>query len=117
MLSAALAQNEVRPAVFDFANLLGAYLAGDRAAALQDAPLIENDPSPFGLIARALAGNMEGEHDKARRAVDRLIALNPAWATDPRRLLAKFFPVAEVRDRLLHDLEAAGLHASSSPSP
>jgi tetratricopeptide (TPR) repeat protein len=117
MLTAALAQNEVRPAVFDFANLLGAYLAGDHAAALQNAALIENDPSPFGLLARALVGSMERDHDKARQAIGRLIALNPTWGSDPRRQLAKFFPSADVRDRLLRDLDAAGLHAGSSDFP
>lgn len=113
MLRQSATQGEVRPAVFDFAMFLGAYLEGDHAAASQHAAVIENDASLFGVLARALAGNMQGDHDKAKQAIARLIALNPAWGTDPRRQLAKFFPAADVRDRLLHDLEAAGLHATN----
>jgi len=113
MLDDAATQSVVQPAGFDFARFLGAYLAGDRAAASQYAALIDNDPSLFGLLARALVGNMEGDHDKARQAINRLIALNPGWGADPRRQLAKFFPSADVRDRLLHDLDAAGLHPTN----
>ncbi len=113
MLDASAAENVVRPAGFDFAQFLGAYLAGDRAAALRHAAVIENDPSPFGLLARALVGNMEGDHVKASQAIDRLVTLNPCWGADPRRQLTKFFPSDEVRDRLLHDLDAAGLHPTN----
>jgi tetratricopeptide (TPR) repeat protein len=112
VLDASAAENVVRPAGFDFALFLGAYLAGDRSAASRHAAVIENDPSLFGLLARALVGNMEGDHVKASQAIDRLVALNPGWGAEPSRQLAKFFPAAEVRDRLLHDLDAAGLHAT-----
>ena len=112
MLDTVATQTVIRPVGFDFARFLGAYLAGDRATAARHAAVIENDASVYGLLARALVGAMDGDQDKAKQATQRLIALNPAWGADPRRQLAKFFPAADVRDRLLHNLDAAELHAA-----
>jgi TolB-like protein len=112
MLNAAAAQTVIQPVGFDFARFLGAYLAGDRATAQRYAAVIENDASLYGLLARALVGTMVGDHDKAMQAIDRLVAVNPAWRANPRRQLAKFFPAANVRERLLSDLDAAGLHVT-----
>ncbi|MFI5015829.1 MAG: hypothetical protein ACHQAY_26125 [Hyphomicrobiales bacterium] len=113
MLSEAAAHSVARPSWFEFYMFLGTYLAGDLAAASRHASLIASDGSPLGLIARAVIAGLGGERDKARQAIDRLVALNPAWRTEPRRQLAKFFPAAEVQDRLLRDLEAAGLVATN----
>jgi Tfp pilus assembly protein PilF/TolB-like protein len=113
MLNEAAAHSLVRPEWFDFHLFLAAYLAGDFAAATRCAAVIANNNSLFGLLAGALVAKIAGDPDKARRAIDRLVALNPGWRTGPERQLAKFFPAANVRDRLLHDLEAVGLGATN----
>jgi Tfp pilus assembly protein PilF/TolB-like protein len=113
MLNEAAAHSLVRPEWFDFHLFLAAYLAGDFAAATRCASVIANNNSLFGLLAAALVAKMAGEPDTARHAIDRLVALNPGWRTGPDRQLAKFFPAADVRDRLLHDLEAVGLGATN----
>ena len=111
MLNEAAAHTLVRPAWFDSYLFIGAYLAGDRAAASQHAAMIANDGSPIGLIARTVAADMAGDHDRAKQAVAKLVAINPKWRTGPRRLLAKYFPSAAIQDRLLNVLEAEGLGA------
>jgi tetratricopeptide (TPR) repeat protein len=110
MLREAAELMQIRPVSINFHLFLGAYLADDRAQAPRYAVLIENEPSPFGLLARALSARMNGDREKGTQAIDRLVALSPGWGTDPRRQLAKFFPVAELRDRLLRDLDEFGLH-------
>jgi tetratricopeptide (TPR) repeat protein len=112
LLEDAAAADVVRPIAFDFGRFLAAYLMDDRGTATRYAAMIEGDPSVYGLLARALAAQMTGDADKARLAVDRLLRLNATWGTDPQRQLTKFFPAAAVRNRLLADLEAAGLRAS-----
>ena len=114
MLEQAVAYTVVRPAWFDSYLFLGTYLAGDLAAAAEHASMVQNDDLPLGFIARAVAANMSGDRDKARRAIEGLVALNSLWLVDPRRQIGKFFPSADIQDRLLHDLEAAGLGATSS---
>jgi TolB-like protein/tetratricopeptide (TPR) repeat protein len=114
MLNEAARHTLVRPAWFDSYLFIGAYLAGERAAAEQHAAMIANDQSPIGLIARAVAADMAGEHDKARLAVGKLVAINPLWRTQPQRLLGKYFPSAEVQDRLIGVLEAEGLRMAGA---
>jgi TolB-like protein len=113
MLNEAATHTLSRPAWFDFHLFIGAYLQGNLASASQHAAVIENDRSLFGLLARALAAKARGEDDKAKQAVDRLVALNPGWRVAPRRQLAKFFPSGDVQDRLLRDLETAGLRTTN----
>jgi tetratricopeptide (TPR) repeat protein len=113
MLNDAAAHSVVRPGWFDFHLFLAAYLAGDVAAAIRRASVIANDNSLLGLLAGALAAQLAGEPGRARQSIDRLAAINPGWRTAPERQLAKFFPAASVRDRLLHDLQAVGLGATN----
>jgi hypothetical protein len=51
--------------------------------------------------------------DQARRALDRLIEVQPAWRTDARALLAKSIYDAAAVDRLMRDLAAAALPGAS----
>jgi len=56
-----------------------------------------------------LAAAANGDRDKARAALARLVALRPAWRDDTRGELHKFFPEPSILERLAHDLAAAGL--------
>jgi TolB-like protein len=112
MLDDAAAYSQVGTTLFQFYRFLGAYLKGDQTIASRHASLIMSNASPYGLLARALTANSAGERDNAKSAIDGLIALSPTWRSEPRRQLARFFPSAEIQDRLLHDLTAAGLGAT-----
>ena len=70
---------------------------------------ITTDEYPLGLVARAIAANRCGHGEEARRLIDRLIEIQPAWRTDARSILEKSIYVPQSVDRLLHDLADAGL--------
>jgi TolB-like protein len=111
MLIRAGEEGGIRPAVDQFYLFLGSYLRDDAEAAAFHAGQLTSDTFPLGLLARALVAGATGEHDAARAALDRLVALNPAWHDDPRGELEKFFPAAFIVDRL-----TAGLAAVSAAS-
>jgi tetratricopeptide (TPR) repeat protein len=94
----------VRPARHDFFLFLNAYLAGDRAGAARYAALIGSDGYPLGLMARALVAGERGEAEMARHLLDRLSVLRPAWRTDCRGELRKYFPAEAIVERLSRDL-------------
>jgi hypothetical protein len=50
-----------------------------------------------------------GDRGKARDALDRLVALRPAWRDHTRVVLLKSYPEPSILDRLARDLAAAGL--------
>jgi hypothetical protein len=99
----------IRPAVDQFYLFLGSYLRDDLAGAAFHAGQLTSDTFQLGLVARALVALAGGERDVARAALDRLVALNPAWRDSPRGELEKFFPATFIVDRLAADLAAAGL--------
>ena len=94
----------VRPGRHDFFLFLAAHLAGDWAGAARYAALIASDSFPLGLMARALVARQRGEIDMARQLFDRLAALRPAWRSDYRAELKKYFPAEAIVERLSHDL-------------
>ncbi len=109
MLQQAGDDGTVRPPFEEFFVFLGDYLRGDlKDATFHDDQLTGNS-FQLGLIARALAATARGDRGAARRALDQLVALNPAWRDDPRGTLANFFYAPAVIDRLAQALGAAGL--------
>jgi tetratricopeptide (TPR) repeat protein len=98
----------VRPGRHDFFLFLTAHLAGDWAGAARYAALIASDNFPLGLMARALVARQRGESETARRLIDRLAALRPAWRSDYRAELKKYFPAETIVERLSHDLDQIG---------
>ena len=103
----------VRPPFEEFFLFLGEYLRGYITSANFHADQITNDSFQLGLIARALAAAAKGDGEAARRALARLVALNPAWRDDTRGTLARFFYAPAIVDRLASDLAAAGLAGRS----
>jgi hypothetical protein len=103
----------VRTSWHHFFLFLGSYLSGDMQEATFQARQITADDYPQGLVARAIVESKAGKTDQARRALDRLLEVQPGWRTDARGLLAKsIYDVAAV-DRLMRDLAAAGLPGAS----
>lgn len=90
---------------------IGSYFTNDFATAARYDLAAITDTFPPGLIATALVAAKSGKPDRARQAIERLIALDPAWRDDPRRELAKIFHAAWMVDRITGDLAPFGLGA------
>ena len=103
----------VLPAWQHYYLFLGNYLAGDMQEAASQAEQITDDDYPLGLVARAIAASRGGNGEQARRLIERLMEIAPAWRTDARRLLEKSIYTPESVARLLHELAAAGLAGNS----
>ncbi len=99
----------VRPSWYHFYLFLGSYLKDDMATAARHAGLIATDTYPLGLVAAALAAASNADRERTRAMLDRLVALQPAWRSNPAKELAKFIPAAGIVERLARDLMAAGL--------
>lgn len=113
MVRRAGGNGSVLPSWHHYYLFLGNYLAGNLKEAAFHAEQITADDYPLGLVARAIAAKRGGKTDQARRALDRLLEVQPAWRTDARRLLAKSIYDAAAVDRLMRDLAAAGLPGAS----
>jgi len=103
----------VLPNWHHFYRFLGNYLAGNIKEAAFQAEQITADDYPLGLAARAVAATRTGHADQARRAIERLIEVQPAWRTEARALLEKSIYDGKSVDRLMDDLAAAGLVGGS----
>ena len=103
----------VLPNWHHFYRFLGNYLAGNIKEAAFQAQQITADDYPLGLAARAVAATRTGHADQARRAIERLIEVQPAWRVDARRLLEKSIYDPASVDRVMHDLASAGLPGAS----
>ena len=77
--------------------------------AAKNADHITSDNYAYGLVARVIASAAANDSNKARQAVERLVAISPVWQEDPRAELARAIPDSAIIDRLQRDLTAAGL--------
>jgi tetratricopeptide (TPR) repeat protein len=86
------------------------YRRGDYQAALAEAERIA-DPEFVGiqLLLAAIHGQL-GNQEEARRALDRMNALNPSVLRDPRALLKIANTPEEFIDQVVDGLVKAGLH-------
>jgi hypothetical protein len=109
MLRKAGDDGTVLPPFEEFFLFVGEYLRGNMTSAIFYADQITNDSFQLGLLAHALAAASQGDADAAKRAIARLVALNPTWRDDTRGMLARFFEAPFIIDRLAGDLAAAGL--------
>ena len=113
MLLAAGVHGAVRPSWHHIYLFIGSHVGGDRKQAAFQAGQIATDNVALGQVAKALAAQAAGDRDQARRIIDRLIALEPAWRDDPRGELARLIIDRGIVDRLARDLAAAGLPGRS----
>jgi tetratricopeptide (TPR) repeat protein len=113
MLRRAGGNGVVLPNWHHYYQFLGDYLSGNLKEAAFQAEQITADDYPLGLVARAIAASRTGDAVQARRALDRLIEVQPAWRTDARALLEKSIYDPRSVDRLMRDLTAAGLAGAS----
>ena len=97
---------DVRPSFEHFMLFLGNYLRGNAVEAANQANQIVGVTNAQGLLARALAAEVAGDHLKAKELYRQLIAFEPKWRDNPRSELEKFIAGPEVVDRLAKDLSA-----------
>jgi tetratricopeptide (TPR) repeat protein len=113
LLRRASGNGVVLPNWHHYYQFLGNYLAGNLKEAAFQAEQITADDYPLGLVARAIAASRTGNPVQARRALDRLVEVQPAWRTEARALLEKSIYDRKSVDRLMGDLAAAGLAGAS----
>jgi TolB-like protein len=102
----------IRPSWHYFYLFMGSYLRGDMKEAAKNADDITTDNYALGLVAKAIASAEAKDSNRGRQAIERLLALAPAWREDPRGELARAIPDPAIVDRLTRDLTAAGLPQS-----
>ncbi|SCW61183.1 hypothetical protein [Ancylobacter rudongensis] len=102
------------PPWVDYHRVIAAYLRGDAPAAAAAADQLMGDGYAPGLLARALASHLAGEDDEARADLRKLVALAPAWASEPDAMIGRFFPDADVARKVRADLADLGLKLRDS---
>jgi tetratricopeptide (TPR) repeat protein len=113
MLREAGSGGAVRPSWHYVYLFIGSTMTGDGAEAVRYASSIPNDNTPLGLVAQLLAAHDAGKPDEAKKAADRLRAVDPGWVKNPREELSRIIPARAVVDRLAKGLAAAGLPGGS----
>jgi tetratricopeptide (TPR) repeat protein len=115
LLNEAARVGAVLPSWSHFSLFVGHYVRGEFAEARYHASQLTSETYVYGQLARALTSYREGDDAETRRAMQAIIALQPAWRDAPRRELGKLINAASIADRLVDDLVAAGwpgTHAS-----
>ena len=90
----------VLPVWSHFALFVGYYVRGDLAQARYHASQLTNEAYVYGQLARALMAQHDGDAAEAQRAAQAILALQPAWGTDPRREIGKLIKAEAIADRL-----------------
>jgi hypothetical protein len=109
LLAQSAEHETVRPAWMHFYVFLGQYLKGNFADAAYHADGITGDANPLGFVARVLVAAHAGDSAKARSMLQHLVALCPRWRDDARGELSRVISATDIVDRLVRDLDAAGL--------
>lgn len=102
------------PPWVEYHRVIAAYVRGDAVAAMAAADHLMGEGYAPGLLARALASHLAGEDEEARADLSKLVALAPAWGSDPDTMIARFFPDAGVARKVRADLADIGLKRSNS---
>jgi hypothetical protein len=99
----------VVPSWIHFFLFVGHYMRSDLAAARYHAGQLTSTTHVFGHMARALVAVCDDKPDEARQLVRTIWSLQPAWKGDPRREVGKLLIDQTIVERLVGDLEAAGV--------
>jgi tetratricopeptide (TPR) repeat protein len=99
----------VVPSWIHFFLFVGHYMRNDLAAARYHAGQLTSTTHVFGQMARALIALCDGKVDDARQHVRSIWSLQPAWKSDPRREVGKLLIDPAIVERMIGELEAAGV--------
>ena len=98
----------VLPSWSHFALFVGHYMRGDLAEARYHASQLTSETYVYGQLARALIAHADGDAAEARRCVQTILSLQPAWRETPRREIGRLINASAIADRLAGDLVATG---------
>jgi TolB-like protein len=99
----------VLPSWIHFFLFVGHYMRNNLAAARYHAGQLTGTTHVFGHMARALIAVCDGKRDEARQLIRSIWSLQPAWRSDPRREIGKLLIDPAIVERLIGELEAAGV--------
>lgn len=99
----------VVPSWIEFFLFVGHYMRNDLTAARYHAGQLTGTTHVFGHLARALMAVCDGKRDEARQLVQSIWSLQPAWKDDPRREVGKLLTDPAIVERMIGELEAAGV--------
>jgi tetratricopeptide (TPR) repeat protein len=103
----------ILPSWSHFSLFVGHYIRGEMAEARSQASQLTNETYVYGQLARALIAQLDGDAAEVRRAKQAIVALQPAWADDPRKEMGKLIIAPAIADRLAADLSMSGSLVSS----
>lgn len=98
-----------RTCTHEFYLFLGHHLRHQPREATHHAKQITCPAFPYRLIAEALVASVANDAQAARKHVQDLRDRFPIWRMAPKSALARFFPAAELADRIMRELAPAGL--------
>ena len=104
----------VLPSWSHFALFVGHYMRGDLAEARYHASQLTSETYVYGQLARALIAHADGDATEARRCVQTILSLQPAWRAAPRREIGRLINASAIADRLAGDLVATGYLSGSA---
>jgi tetratricopeptide (TPR) repeat protein len=103
MLRDAVGFGAILPAWSHFALFVGHYVRGEMVEARSQASQLTSETYVYGQLARALVARLDGDEAEVARARQAIVALQPAWADDPRREMGKVIIAPAIADRLAAD--------------
>jgi tetratricopeptide (TPR) repeat protein len=114
ILQDAVGFGAVLPSWSHFALFVGYYMRGDIAEARYHASQLTSETYVYGQLARALIAHADADATETRRAVQAILALQPAWGKVPRREIGRLINAPAIADRLADDLLATGYLSGSA---
>jgi adenylate cyclase len=99
----------VVPSWIHFFLFVGHYMRNDLPAARYHAGQLTSTTHVFGHMARALIAVCDSKLDEARQLVRSIWSLQPAWKSDPRHEIGKLLIDPAIVERMIGELEAAGV--------
>lgn len=117
MVDQAFARNPILPGHYRIGPFLARYEAGDYAAALIEARRIGIPSTVYGHIALAIAHARLGNTAEAAAAVERILAIDPAYGDHVHLDLAKRALHPDLIEAVADGLRLAGLMVTEAPRP
>jgi hypothetical protein len=99
----------------EFYFFLNSYLNDDENQAGRHARRSSSMRTPLGLIARIIIAHRAGQDETKEKWRSHLVSQFPRFAADVPAALDRFAMAEPIKNRLLADLQAAGVTVKSTP--
>lgn len=117
MVDEAYARNPILPGHYRIGPFLARLAASENEAALVEARRIGIPNTVFGHMALAMAHARLGNMEEAAAAVQRILAIEPAYGDHVRQDMARRNLHPELIETIIEGLRLAGLEVPASPRP